>query len=45
MDPAPALYYHNRRDTADALVPKAIKTGFEIVLSTIFKFDEEGLAK
>ena len=43
MDPTPADYYHNRRDTADRLNPKAIKTGFEVVLSTIFNFDERGL--
>lgn len=41
MDPAPALYYHNRRDNADALVPEAIKKGFEIVISTILNFDEK----
>lgn len=41
MDPGPADYYHNRRDSYDRLVPKAIKTGFEVILSTIFKFDEE----
>ncbi len=43
MDPAPADYYHNRRDNYDRLVPEAIKTGFDVVLSTIFRFDEVGL--
>ncbi|MBQ3904716.1 MAG: M28 family peptidase, partial [Eubacterium sp.] len=43
MDPTPADYYHNRRDNYDRLVPEAIKEGFEIVLSTIFRFDEKGL--
>lgn len=43
MDPTPADYYHNRRDNYDRLVPDAIKEGFEIVLSTILKFDEEGI--
>ena len=43
MDPAPADYYHNVRDSYDRLVPKAIKTGYEIILSTIFNFDEKGL--
>ena len=43
MDPKPADYYHNRRDTADRLVPEAIKTGYEVVLSTILNFDEKGL--
>lgn len=41
MDPSPADYYHNRRDNYDRLVPEAIKTGFNIVISTILKFDEE----
>lgn len=45
MDPAPADYYHNRRDSADRLVPDAIKIGYEVILSTIFKFDREGLKK
>lgn len=45
MDPAPADYYHNRRDSYDRLVPKAIKTGYEVILSTIFNFDEKGLGK
>lgn len=40
MDPAPADYYHNRRDNYDRLVPKAIKTGYEVILSTIFNFDK-----
>lgn len=43
MDPAPADYYHNRRDSYDRLVPKAIETGYEVILSTIFNFDEKGL--
>ena len=41
MDPAPADYYHNRRDSFDRLVPETIKTGYEIVLSTILKFADE----
>ena len=45
MDPAPADYYHNRRDSYDRLVPESIKTGYEIILSTIFNFDEKGLEK
>lgn len=43
MDPSPADYYHNRRDNYDRLVPEAIKTGYEVVLSTILNFDEKGL--
>lgn len=45
MDPKPADYYHNRRDTAERLVPEAIKTGYEVILSTIFNFDEKGLGE
>lgn len=41
MDPAPADYYHNRRDSYDRLVPEAIKTGYEVIISTILKFDEK----
>ena len=43
MDPTPADYYHNRRDSYDRLVPEAIETGYEIILSTIFNFDKKGL--
>ena len=43
MDPTPADYYHNRRDSYDRLVPEAIKTGYEVVISTILNFDEKGL--
>lgn len=45
MDPKPADYYHNMRDSYDRLVPEAIETGYEVILSTIFKFDEKGLSK
>ncbi|MGN0535579.1 MAG: M20/M25/M40 family metallo-hydrolase [Eubacterium sp.] len=45
MDPAPADYYHNRRDSYDRLVPEAIKTGYEVIISTILNFDEKGLSK
>ena len=41
MDPAPAYYYHNSRDNYDILNPEMIKTGFNTVISTILKFDEE----
>ena len=42
MDPAPADYYHNRRDSYDRLVPKAIETGYKIVIASILNFDENG---
>lgn len=45
MDPAPADYYHNRRDTADRLNPEAIKTGYDVIISTILNFDENGLGE
>lgn len=42
MDPSPADYYHNRRDSYDRLVPEAIETGYKVILSTILNFDEKG---
>ena len=41
MDPGPADYYHNRRDTYDRLVPEALEAGYDIVMSTILKFADE----
>ena len=43
MDPAPADYYHTRRDTADILVPETIEKTIEIALQTVFDFDEKGI--
>ena len=43
MDPAPADYYHTRRDTADILVPETIEKVIEIALQTVFDFDEKGI--
>ncbi len=40
MDPSPADYYHNRRDTADRLNPDAIEAGLQVILSTVLKYDE-----
>lgn len=42
MDPAPADYYHNRRDSYDRLRPEAIEAGYEVILASIFNFDENG---
>lgn len=39
MDPAPADYYHNRRDSYDRLVPEVIETGYKVVLASILNFD------
>ncbi len=41
MDPGPADYYHNRRDSYDRLVPETIKAGYEVIMSTILKFADE----
>lgn len=41
MDPAPADYYHNRRDSYDRLVPETIKVGYDIIMSSILKFADE----
>ncbi len=41
MDPGPADYYHNRKDSYDRLVPKAIETGYDIIMSAILKFADE----
>jgi len=43
MDPAPARYYHTRRDTADNLDPKTIEAGLKVALETLFLYDEKGL--
>lgn len=43
MDPSPARYYHTRTDSYDILRPEAIKAGFKVMLSSVLKFDEEGL--
>ncbi len=41
MDPSPAEYYHNRRDTGEKLNPKAIEAGYNIILSSILNFAGE----
>lgn len=43
MDPTPPRYYHTRLDTPDLLVPEALKTGAEVLLETVFLYDNEGL--
>ena len=43
MDPAPADYYHTRRDTADILVPECIEKMIAIILDAVFDFDENGI--
>ncbi len=41
MDPAPADYYHNRRDSYDRLEPETIKAGYEIIMASILNFADE----
>ncbi len=43
MDPTPPRYYHTRLDTPENLVPEALKVGAEVLLETVFLYDEEGL--
>ncbi len=43
VDPAPARYYHTRRDTAENLNINAIEKGVEVLLHATFLFDEQGL--
>ncbi len=41
MDPAPARYYHTRLDTHEILEPKTIEKVIDIILQTVFDFDEK----
>ncbi len=43
MDPSPADYYHTRRDTAEILNPSCIDKILNVMLETVFTFDENGL--
>lgn len=43
MDPAPADYYHNRRDDWNNMNPACIRKTAELVLAAILKYDREGL--
>lgn len=45
MDPAPADYYHNRRDSYDRLQPEAIEAGYDVMMSTILNFADENEAE
>jgi len=44
MDEAPADYYHTRLDTVDRLQPKTIEACLDILMETVYQFDETGLA-
>lgn len=43
MDPAPARYYHTRRDTPDNLDLKTVEAGINVLLEAAFLYDEKGL--
>lgn len=43
MDPAPADYYHTRRDTADILNPDCIEKILGVILEAVFDFNENGI--
>lgn len=43
MDPAPARYYHTRLDTSDNLNLKTIEAGINVLLESVFLYDEQGL--
>lgn len=42
MDPAPAAYYHTRKDTYTNLQPDTIKAGIDVMIQTIEEFDQNG---
>jgi len=44
MDEAPADYYHTRLDTTDRLQPKTVEACLDILMETVYQFDETGLA-
>lgn len=45
MDPTPARYYHTRLDSGDNLDVKTIETSLNIMLESVFLYDEQGLQK
>jgi len=45
MDPAPADYYHTRKDTPENLIPDAIEAAIEIMVEAVCMYDKEGLPK
>ncbi|MFA6865995.1 MAG: M20/M25/M40 family metallo-hydrolase [Clostridia bacterium] len=42
MDPKPANYYHNMKDTADNMDRKSLAFGVDIAIESAFIFNEEG---
>lgn len=43
MDPAPPKWYHTHFDTVDILKPKCIEKAIDILMETLYMYDEEGL--
>ncbi len=43
MDPAPAHFYHNRRDTWDLLTDKCLDTVFQLVAASVRRMDAGGI--
>lgn len=43
MDPGPPRYYHTRLDTCDNMNQKTIEKGIEVLLETVYLYDEKGL--
>ena len=43
MDPAPADYYHNRRDTPDNMSPECIRFTIDVALAAVLDYDKNGL--
>ncbi len=43
MDPAPAHYYHNRRDDWDNMDPACIEHAAEVLWEALLRFDRQGL--
>ena len=43
MDPGPPKWYHTHFDTIDVLKPKCIEKSIEILMETLYMYDEEGL--
>ena len=42
MDPTPAVYYHNVKDTADNMDRKTFALGLDIAIEATEIFDREG---
>lgn len=43
MDPAPAHYYHNRRDSWELLTDNCLETVFQLVATSVRRLDSDGI--